>query len=253
MEKPKRIEILGVPADCVGMGQALEVVDAFVKGNRPETVIAVNPEKVMKARSNSLLLAQLRQSGLLIPDGIGIVYAARLLGLGRMERVPGSELMPAICERGAQKGYKFFLFGAAPEINQRTAEALRTSFPEIQIVGRQHGYLKEEEMPELIERINASGSDILFVALGSPGQELWMGRHLPKLKVKVCQGVGGTFDVLAGAVKRAPLFFRKMHLEWFYRLVSRPGRLLRQTALPQFAFQILRTKVAGPEKDHGWR
>lgn len=245
MERPKRIEILGAPVDCVEMGRALEVVEAFIRGDRPETIIAVNPEKVMKARRDPSLLTQLRRAGLLIPDGIGVVLAARLLGLGRMKRVPGSELMPAICERSARRGDKIFLFGAGPEVNQRASDALRSSFPGIRIVGNQHGYLKEEEMPALIERINASGAEILFVALGSPRQELWMERHLPKLKVKVCQGVGGTFDVLSGEVKRAPRLFRKMHLEWFYRLASQPTRLLRQSALPEFTFHVLWKKVIG--------
>ncbi|MBI3802951.1 MAG: WecB/TagA/CpsF family glycosyltransferase [Nitrospirae bacterium] len=217
----------------------------MVAGNRPETVIAVNPEKVIKARQDPRLLSQLRRAGLLIPDGIGVVLAARFLRLGRMDRVPGSELMPAICERAAQKGYSIFLFGGSPEVNAQTAEVLRKRLPQIRIVGRQHGYVAEEEMPAVIGKINASGAEILFVALGSPKQELWMERYLPELRIKVCQGVGGTFDVLSGRVKRAPLFFRRLHLEWFYRLASQPKRLVRQTALPKFAFLVLRQKVTG--------
>lgn len=241
----KRIEILGVPTDCVDMAQAIEKVEAMIAGSKPETIVAVNPEKVIKAQSDSRLLGQLRRAGLLIPDGIGVVAAARLLRLGRMGRVPGSELMPAICERAAMRGYRIFLFGASPEVNQKTVEVLRRRCPGLQIVGYQHGYLDEKEMPGLIDRINSSGAEILFVALGSPKQELWIDRYLPQLRVKVCQGVGGTFDVLSGQVKRAPASFRKMHLEWFYRLVTQPKRLVRQTALPKFAYLVLRKKVIG--------
>jgi len=130
-------------------------------------------------------------------------------------------------------------------VNRDTMNVLRRRFPGIQIVGGQHGYLKEEEMPGLIERINASGAEVLFVALGSPKQELWMKQYIPRLNIKVCQGVGGTFDVLAGRVKRAPAAFRKIHLEWLYRLLSEPRRLVRQTALPRFAVRVLWQFVIG--------
>ena len=100
-------------------------------------------------------------------------------------------------------------------------------------------------MPALVERINASGADILFVALGSPRQEMWMDAHLDSLDVRICQGVGGTFDVLAGRVRRAPVIFQRMHLEWLYRLLSQPGRLFRQTALPKFVFRVMRKRLLG--------
>lgn len=241
--KPRRIEILGVPVDCVDLPQALARVEAMIAGTRGEAVIAVNPEKVMKARQNPALMGPLRRAGLLLPDGIGVVAAALVLGLGRMKRVPGSELMPAICERAVQRGYRIFLFGASPEVVCKTAKVLKERYRGLRVVGYQHGYLPDEAVPELIRRINASGADILFVALGSPKQEFWIDRYLPQLKVKVCQGVGGTFDVLAGRVSRAPVPFRKLHLEWFYRLMTQPKRLLRQTALPKFAYLILRQKV----------
>lgn len=232
-----------MPVDCVDMEVSLTVVDEMVSGDQPRTIIAVNPEKVIKAQGNPDILESLHQGGLLIPDGIGIVFASRLLGLGRMSRVPGSELMPAICEYAEKKEYKVFLYGASEEVNAAAAYEIRRRFPTIQIAGRQHGYLQEAAMPDLIANINSSGAQILFIALGSPRQELWMKRYLPQLNIKVCQGVGGTFDVLAGKVKRAPPFFRAIHLEWLYRLLAQPGRLLRQTALPLFAFQVIRKKI----------
>lgn len=245
VKKIKRIEVLGVPVDAVNMQEALETVEIMLGGDRAETVIAVNPEKIIKAQSDPALLGRLRNAGLLIPDGIGVVVAARLLGLARMERVPGSELMPKICERAALRGYKLFLFGASTATNLRAVQELQVRYPGIQIVGYQDGYVKDQNMPQLVERINASRAEVLFVALGSPKQELWMEKYLPQLKVKVCQGVGGTFDVIAGSVKRAPLAFRKMHLEWFYRLASQPKRILRQSALPKFVLQVLRKKIFG--------
>ena len=116
-------------------------------------------------------------------------------------------------------------------------------FPRLRIVGNQHGFVQPPEMAGLIEEINRSGADILFVGLGSPRQEFWMATHLPALKVKVCQGVGGTFDVLAGKVRRAPRRWRDLHLEWAYRLLTEPRRLPRQIALPKFAWQVLAARM----------
>ena len=246
MRDVKRTEICGVPVDCLTMSDAVRVTEHWIEmGEHPLAILAVNPEKVIRAQRDPTLLATLQASGLLIPDGIGVVFAVRLLGLGQIERVPGSELMPKLCERSAQRGYKIFLFGANQEVISQAAEVLLQRYSGLNIVGTQHGYVKEEEMPSVITAINSSQADLLFVALGSPKQELWMTRYLPALNVKVCQGVGGTFDVIAGRVKRAPLGFRLLHLEWFYRLLSQPSRMFRQTALPMFALCVLRKRLLG--------
>lgn len=242
---PKRVELRGVPIDCVNMEQALDVVDEMVKGDRPQTVIAVNPEKIIKAQQDPEIFEALNNAGLLIPDGIGTVIGVRMLLGESINRVPGAELMPAICERSLTRGYRLFLFGAKPAVNDKAVKKLQEMYPGINIVGSQHGYVSDDNMPELIDRINYSNADVLFIALGSPRQEMWMKKYLPELNVKVIQGVGGTFDVLAGEVKRAPLFFRKIHLEWFYRLVTEPKRLARQTALPKFAAGVLIQKFVG--------
>jgi N-acetylglucosaminyldiphosphoundecaprenol N-acetyl-beta-D-mannosaminyltransferase len=242
---PKRVDILDVPVDCITMDQAVEWAASRMKETQPASVIAVNPEKIMKAQTDLTLQRCLRSAGLLIPDGIGVVMAARLLGLGYAERVPGAELMPRLCAFAAQKGHSVFLFGGSPDVNQETAATLRQRLPTLNIVGAQHGFVPPSDMQTVLNRINESAPDFLFLALGSPKQELWMANHLPHLRVKVCQGVGGTFDVLAGRVKRAPKIFRAVHLEWFFRLLSQPNRILRQTALPLFAFHILRKRVRG--------
>ena len=251
LTNPTRIEILGVPVDCVTMRSALAYIDDLIRGDHARTIVAVNPEKVMKARQDPWLLDQLRSAALLLPDGIGIVWAARLLGLARLERVPGADLMIALCKRAAEQGYRLFLYGAAPEVNELACAALEQRFPGIRIVGHRHGYVTQAEMPGLVGQINESGADILFVALGSPRQEFWMATHLPGLKVKVCQGVGGTFDVVAGTVRRAPASWRAVNLEWAYRLLSEPRRLPRQTALPRFAWHVLAAKVGRHERNPG--
>lgn len=237
--------MLGVPVDCVDMDRALSAVDDMVAGDQPRTILAVNPEKVMKAQNDPVLSRALNDAGLLIPDGIGVVYAVRTLWGERIARVPGSELMPAICARAAERGYKVFLFGASREVNDQAVVKLRAQYPGIQIVGHHDGYVDEAGMPRLIEAIDMSGAQILFVALGSPKQELWMEKYLPRLHhVRVCQGVGGTFDVIAGRVRRAPALFRNANLEWFYRLITEPRRALRQVVLPQFTLAVFRAKLS---------
>jgi N-acetylglucosaminyldiphosphoundecaprenol N-acetyl-beta-D-mannosaminyltransferase len=193
----------------------------------------------MRARTDAELRDLLSSATLLIPDGIGVVIAARWLGLGRFRRVPGSELMPNLCARAAAEGYSVFLFGARPAVNQAVAETLQRRYPSLVIAGRQDGYVEDAAMPALIDRINASGAAMLFVALGSPRQEAWMYTHAPALKVKVAQGVGGTFDVIAGRVNRAPPLFLALNLEWLYRLLREPRRLWRQRVLLIFAADIL--------------
>jgi N-acetylglucosaminyldiphosphoundecaprenol N-acetyl-beta-D-mannosaminyltransferase len=236
----KRIEILGVPVDCLDWRSTLAIVEEELQTPGPaRAVVAVNPEKVIRAKQDPQLLSCLRSAAVLIPDGIGVVVAARLLRLGRMERVPGSELMPRICALAARRGDGVYLFGAAAAVNEQAAAALVHTYPALRIVGRHDGYVDERDMDRVVESINASGATILFLALGSPRQEIWIARHLPRTSVRLCQGVGGTFDVLAGAVKRAPPGFIKLNLEWLYRLMSQPGRVLRQTALPKFALQVV--------------
>ena len=237
--------MLGVPVDCVDMDRALSAVDDMVAGDQPRTILAVNPEKVMKAQNDPVLSRALGDAGLLIPDGIGVVYAVRTLWGERIARVPGAELMPGICALAAQRGYKVFLFGASREVNDQAVVKLRAQYPGIQIVGHHDGYVDEAGMPRLIEAINVSGAQILFIALGSPKQELWMEKYLPRLHhIRVCQGVGGTFDVIAGRVRRAPALFRNANLEWFYRLITEPRRALRQVALPQFTLAVFRAKLS---------
>ena len=236
-----RIEIRGVPVDCVDWPGALRVVEQqLTTSGSAGAVIAVNPEKMVRAQQDANLLACLREARLLIPDGVGVVLAARLLGLGRMQRVAGCELMPEICAAAERRQAGIFLFGASESVNARVAAVLQARFPRLCIRGRHDGYVSDENMTGIVEAINASGATILFLALGSPRQELWMQQYLPQLQhVRLCQGVGGTFDVLAGTVRRAPAAFIHLHLEWLYRLLSQPNRILRQTALPRFALQVL--------------
>lgn len=235
----RRVNISGVPVDCIGWDNALEQIDALIARGTPSAIFAVNPEKIVQCGRDPRLKKVLEGAGLLIPDGIGAVLAARLLHRARIARVPGCELMPALCAHAAARGFSVFLFGGAPGVAEAAAAELARRNPGLVVAGTQHGYVDGEGQARLVARINALKPDLLFVALGSPKQEFWIAETLGKLDIKLCQAVGGTFDVLAGRVKRAPRAFRALQLEWFYRLASQPRRALRQTSLPIFAGKVL--------------
>jgi N-acetylglucosaminyldiphosphoundecaprenol N-acetyl-beta-D-mannosaminyltransferase len=152
--------------------------------------------------------------------------------------------MQNICELAAREGHKVFFFGASERVNKAAARILQKRYPELAIVGRSNGYLRDGEMPDLIGHINDSQAEILFLALGSPRQEKWFATYKRSLEyVKVCQGVGGTLDVIAGEMKRAPEIWQKYSLEWLYRLISDPKRINRQKVLPIFAVMVLLSKL----------
>ena len=240
-----RLSILNIWVDPVDMKGALEKVESFVdKGDRPHSVFAVNPEKNFSVPRNPQLYKVFSEADLLIPDGIGVVLAARILYRVRLARVPGVEMMEEICRLSARKKYKVFMYGAKEEVSAKAAAELQKRYPDLEIVGRANGYVASDEMPTLIEQINTSGAQVLFLALGSPRQENWFAQHAGQLlTVRVCQGIGGTLDTIAGNVKRAPQFWCRLNLEWLYRLLAEPKRIARQRVLPVFAYLVLRKKL----------
>ena len=239
-----RLNILNVWVDPVDMSGALEKVERFVdEGERPHSVFAVNPEKNFSVPRDPQLHKVFREADLLIPDGIGVVMAARLLYRVRLTRVPGVEMMDEICRLSARNGYKVFIYGAKEEVSAKAANVLQKRYPFLEIVGRANGYVPHDEMQTLIEQINTSGAQVLFLALGSPRQENWYAKYAHQLNtVRVCQGIGGTLDTIAGTVKRAPRFWCRMNLEWLYRLLAEPKRIARQRVLPIFAYLVFRKK-----------
>ena len=150
--------------------------------------------------------------------------------------------MVAICELAERESYSVFLLGASEETSQRASQHLQRRFPKLKIAGRANGYADLAHEQAVCERIGASGANILFVALGSPSQERWIARNAPKLPVNVIQGIGGTLDVLAGSVRRAPRLWRSAGLEWLYRLLAQPTRIKRQSALPLFAWRVINAR-----------
>jgi len=248
----ERLPILDIWVDPVTRESAIERVQGFLRdGDRAHSVFASNPEKHFSVPKDPVLYAMYQNADLLLPDGIGVVLAARLLYGVTINRVPGSEFIFAICELVAREGYPVFLYGATETVSRMTAAKLEAKYPGIQIVGRSNGYVQDADMPELVDRINASKAAILFLALGSPKQEQWFATYKGALKyVRVCQGVGGTLDTIAGTVKRAPVIWRRFSLEWCYRLLSEPKRIRRQKMLPVFAGMVVREKLRQLARAH---
>lgn len=238
------LSVLGVPVDPIDMAGALRLVDERVRsGATGSYLIAVNPEKVCALGRGSLSGDFLAGADLLLPDGVGIVLAVRLLRGCRLGRVTGADLMQAICAAAPARGYRIFLYGGTEEVSRAAAARLVERYSGIRIVGRSHGFVPQGRMADLVRRINAARPDILFVALGSPRQEGWMAEYLPQLNVAVCQGIGGTLDTLAGRTRRAPQWLRRLGLEWLYRLMTQPSRAPRYLDLVRFAGAVMAAKL----------
>ncbi len=240
-----RLKILDIWVDPVTRNEAISRVRDFLKyGRRPHAVFASNPEKNFSVPLDRELYKVFSEADLLIPDGIGMVLAARILYNAILERVPGSEFIFDICSLAEKESYRIFLYGAGEDINRKSTEVLAAKYTRLMIAGRSHGYIGQAEMPELIKQINESRAEILFIALGSPKQEKWFAEHKGALEhVRVVQGIGGTLDTIGGTVKRAPAIWRKYGVEWLYRLLSEPGRVKRQKWLPVFALKVFKAKI----------
>jgi N-acetylglucosaminyldiphosphoundecaprenol N-acetyl-beta-D-mannosaminyltransferase len=230
--------ILGSRVDPVDMDEAQRRVSQLVAQRRFAHVVTFGSEMAMLARRDATYRDVVNGADLVVPDTIGVVYAARMLGLPVREQVAGIELVERLCADCAKEGTKVFFLGGAPGVAQEAGAALQRRYAGLQIVGTQHGYFSDADEPAVIERIRSSGAQLVFVALGFPRQELWARRHAAALGSVVCIGVGGSLDVLSGRTRRAPRMMRALGLEWLYRLVSEPQRLRRQLALPQFAMLV---------------
>ncbi len=242
----KRIQILGLPVDAITFDQWLDLIGRWVReGERAYHVCTVNPEFMVIAQDDPNFRNILRRCDLCIPDGIGLLYAARILGSRLPERVTGSDGVPLIAERAAHEGWRLYLLGAAEGIAQQTADILTERYPGLQIAGVYSGSPAPDEEDAIVERINASGADILLVAYGAPIQDKWIARNLPRLNVSMAMGIGGAFDFIAGILPRAPLWMQRAGLEWLYRLYLQPSRIRRQIRLPIFMLRVLADRVRG--------
>lgn len=237
--------VVGVRVDRVTQPQVLALIEQMVEQHRSQQqlqcqqVVTVNPEFVVAAQRNSVFRRCINEAALVLADGMGIVWATKFLGEPVPERITGTDTLPVMAQLCARKGYRLYLLGAAPGIAQATAEKLQQLAPGLLIAGTYVGTPARSEEDDIIERIRAAEADILCVAFGAPAQDLWIYRNRERLPVAVAMGVGGAFDFISGRQRRAPVFMRRVGLEWLYRLYREPWRWRRMLALPQAAILVL--------------
>jgi len=242
------VPIFGVPVSRLDMRQTVAYLAEAIRRKQPHQVITANPIMVMAALDDPAYLAMMKQAELIVPDGAGVVWAAGYVGQPVAERVAGYDLLHELMKLGQAEGWKVYLLGAAPDVIQAAAERLMTRYPTLRLVGVRDGYFGEAQDAEVIRDIVDKAPDVLLVGRSAASQEPWIAKHKEQLQVPVMMGVGGSFDVLSGKLKRAPVVFQKLRLEWFYRLLQEPWRYKRMLVLPKFAVKVIREKenVAKP-------
>lgn len=252
MDHREQIEMLGIQVDHVDMGKAAESFRRLMDSEGLSLIVTPNSEIIVNAAKDPELAGIIASADLVIPDGIGLVYASKLLGRPLKERVTGIDFLSYALDWLEQNGKSVFLLGgkpgegSAPDVAALAAAKMQEAFPALKVAGTHHGYFTPEEEPLLADEINRSGADFLCVALGSPKQEKFVDRHRKTLNVKAAIGVGGSLDVWAGTVKRAPEFYRKHGLEWLYRFAKQPSRYKRMAALPVFMIKVLVNRKTAP-------
>jgi len=242
-----KTDVLDVKFDGLTMQQALDrAVSLMDRSSRPEGapvpyVVTPNPEIVWLCRKNRDLARAVAGAAMTLPDGIGVVYGAKILGTPLPERVAGFDFAMGLMARLGQRGGSVFLLGARPGVAEKAAEELGRLYPGLVVCGTQDGYFQDEA--PVVEKINGASPDLLLVCLGAPKQELFMERNAARLDAGLMVGLGGSLDVLAGQVRRAPEGWRRLNLEWLYRLIKQPSRIGRMMRLPLFLLAVVRRRV----------
>ncbi|MGB5946772.1 WecB/TagA/CpsF family glycosyltransferase [Paenisporosarcina sp.] len=228
--------IMGVDVTTLNEQQLMKQIEEDIQQNQKVRIVAINPEKIMMAEQDPTLRQLLNESTYQIPDGIGVSIASKLSGGNVRGRVTGIGMMENLLTLANNKQLKIFMYGATPETVQQAAQNIKERFPNLIVAGTLDGYVKDTQ--QIVTAINEAQPHILFVALGSPKQELFIKNNMDQLNVNVFQGVGGSFDVFSGHVKRAPELFQKTGTEWLFRLIKQPSRIKRQLALPIFLLRV---------------
>lgn len=240
-----RVDVLGVGVDPLTLDQAVQRVVALVEAGRGGLVVTPNPEVIVVAWDDLRLRAILNAAEVAVADGVGVVWAAGRLGTPVPERVAGYDLFRRLLAVAARHGYRVFFLGGRPGVADAAARRARDAFPGLEVAGTHHGYFRPAEEPDVVEAIRAAHPDLVFVGMGVGRQEHWMGRNRSRLGKSVLMAVGGSLDVLAGVVRRAPAAWQRLRLEWLYRLLRDPARWRRQAAtLPRFVWAVLAGRPA---------
>lgn len=239
-EPMQTARILGVRVHRVRMQEALHTIEQFIAERVPHLVITADANAILLALDDPEFHYLMEQADLVTPDGAGLLWAGRYCGQPFPERVSGVDLVWHLARLSHEQGYRLFLLGAAPNIAERARQSLLTAFPQAQIVGTHHGYFSAEEEPTIIDQIRTTRPDVLLIAMGMPRQEKWAHQHRWALEVPVLIGVGGSFDVYAGVVRRAPRWLQQNGLEWLWRLLQDPRKIRKVRNLPRFVWRVVR-------------
>lgn len=234
-----KCEILSVKFDNLSRKSALNVVLGFLKGDKKRRIYTPNPEMVMLAQKDNEFMEVLNSADLCVPDGIGIVIGSKFTGEPIKERVAGYDLIQSVFDSIKSTDITVYFLGGAPGIAEKAKEEMEKKHSGLKIVGTHDGYFNADNEQEVIDEINALSPDLLLVGIGFPRQEKWIYNNIDRLSSKVLVGVGGSFDVMSGQLKRAPEIFIRLGLEWFYRLITQPSRFVRMLQLPLFLIKVI--------------
>ncbi|MCS6831069.1 MAG: WecB/TagA/CpsF family glycosyltransferase [Armatimonadota bacterium] len=238
------VSLFGVRIHAVNMDEAMQHILRFVREGIPRQVVTADSSMVVMAQKDEYLREVINQADLVTPDSIGILWACRRQGIVVPERVSGVDIVVRLVQASAQTGLRLYFLGAQPGVAEEAAQRLQMRYPGAQVVGCQHGYFSTEAEPDIVRRIREAQPDVLCVAMGIPKQEKWIDRHRHALKVPVSIGVGGTFDVLSGRVRRAPLWVQRIGMEWLWRVGHNPRKISKVMLLPRFAWMVLTNQHA---------
>ncbi len=249
---PTPLSITGVPVVPFDTyDRVLEYIEETIESNRKSFCVAINPIKIYNAWHKRELWDLLRQTDVNICDGVGVSIASRILNGRGVKRITGCDLFFRLLNLASKKNWGVYLLGASAESNAAARSGLKRMYPNLRIVGWQDGYF--EDSSKVVEQINASGADLLFVAMGSPKQEYWIWRHRQSINSKFCMGVGGSFDIASGSIKRAPKFFRATGTEFLFRFLMEPRkRLSNQKILFYFLLRVIGRKLFGTDTSIEW-
>jgi len=238
----KSYKILSVKVDSLNFDEILAFISDTVSSRKKRQIATVNNEFIVEAQKNIEFCRALNSFSLCLPDSAGIVWAVKKLYKDKIDKTPGADLFDKICRLSCEKGFRIFLLGGSKGVASRAKEKMQKKYPSLRVVGTIDGIKVEpqESNKDIVDSINQTNADIVFVALGAPKQELWIARNMDKANACILMGIGGTLDFVSGKIKRAPAWIRKINLEWLFRLVIEPkrfGRIL--TALIVFPYLVL--------------
>ncbi|MDR1471497.1 MAG: WecB/TagA/CpsF family glycosyltransferase [Synergistaceae bacterium] len=240
----KRPSLWGVAVDNFSLDYALGRVGGWIRANNaPQMIVTPDALAALLSRGDAKYGMIVREAGLVLPDGTGLVWALRFLGFSVQERIPGIDFVDHLCRLAAGHGWAVYFLGGKPAVAAEAAMKLREKYPGLSVKGARSGYFKRDEDDGICEEIRGAGAQILLVALGVPKQEYWLYENRGKLGNIVGIGVGGSFDVISGRLKRAPAGWRKLRLEWLYRVIQEPSRWRRVVRLPVFVMLVLLKKM----------